>query len=251
MVSLAAALLATGSFAAEPLKPDAVTALLKKVDEQRNATGDITTVNYIEETTKGQKVVREATVYSGTEGRLVLLFTKPKTDRGSGYLRLDRNLFFYDASVAKWDRRTDREQLGGTNLRRSDLGSSSWASDFDGVDEGEETIGTEKVRKLKLTVKEGVEAPFPQVRMWVSADALVLKEEDMASSGKLMRTTVLNKRKTVMHPVKKVNVIVPEEIRIFDEVEKDRITTMLTKQVDLKTIDATVFTKGWFASQAR
>ena len=45
----------------------------------------------------------------------MILFTKPKASQGKGYLRLDKNLWFYDPSVGKWERRTERERIGGTD----------------------------------------------------------------------------------------------------------------------------------------
>ena len=61
----------------------------------------------------------------------MFLFLKPKASQGQGYLRLDKNLWFYDPSVGKWERRTERERIGGTNSRRSDFDESRLAEEYD------------------------------------------------------------------------------------------------------------------------
>ena len=71
----------------------------------------------------------------------MILFTKPKASEGQGYLRIDKNLWFYDPSVGKWERRTERERIGGTNSRRSDFDESRLAEEYDPTDEGEEKLG--------------------------------------------------------------------------------------------------------------
>ena len=85
----------------------------------------------------------------------MILFTKPKASAGQGYLRIDKNLWFYDPSVGKWERRTERERIGGTNSRRSDFDESRLAEEYDPTDEGEEKLGAYTAQKLLLKGKAG------------------------------------------------------------------------------------------------
>ena len=79
----------------------------------------------------------------------------------------------------------------------------------------------------------------------------VLKREEYASSGRLLRTAYFPKWKKVFSASKKADVWYPEESRIFDEVEKENSTTMVVRNIDLKELDSTVFSKAWLESKSR
>ena len=82
--------------------------------------------------------------------KLMLLFTKPQTEAGKGYLRIDKNLWYYDPSIGKWERRTDRERIAGTDSRREDFDQSKLAAEYDPAFEDEEKP---PVRVLKPTAR--------------------------------------------------------------------------------------------------
>ena len=112
----------------------------------------------------------------------MILFTAPKSSAGQGYLRIDKNLWFYDPSVGKWERRTERERIGGTNSRRSDFDESRLAEEYDPTDEGEEKLGVYTAQKLKLTGKPGQDLAFPIVHIWIDKD-----DARTSSSGRSTR----------------------------------------------------------------
>ncbi len=182
----------------------------------------------------------------------MILFTKPRAEQGKGYLRLDKNLWMYDPTVGKWERRTERERIGGTDTRRGDLDESRLAEEYDCSFEGEEKLGAFQVWKLALKVKEGVDVAFPVIRLWVDqATNNVLKRQEFALSGRLMRTSYYPRWKKVFSESKGADVWFPEEMRIFDEVEKANSTLILIKQIDLRALDANLFTKAWLESKSR
>ena len=182
----------------------------------------------------------------------MIIFTAPKSSAGQGYLRLDKNLWFYDPSVGKWERRTERERIGGTNSRRSDFDESRLAEEYDPKDEGEETLGKYHATKLFLTGKPGLDLAFPTIRLWVDKDTKnVLKRQEYALSGKLLRTSYYPKWKKIFSPSKKADVWYPEEMRFFDEVEKANSTLILIKAVDPNALPANLFTKAWLESKSR
>ena len=77
-------------------------------------------------------MVYELLVYRrDNEDKLIFLFTKPKAEQGKGYLRLDKNLWIYDPAVGKWERRTERERIGGTDTRRGDFDESRLADEYE------------------------------------------------------------------------------------------------------------------------
>ena len=100
-------------------------------DRQRNS-GDWKALCYMEAKEKGKTdVVYELVVYRRDEDdKQMFLFTKPKAEAGKGYLRIDKNLWSYDPSTGRWERRTERERIGGTDTRRDDLDESRLSEEY-------------------------------------------------------------------------------------------------------------------------
>ena len=222
-------------------------------DRQRNA-GDYKALAYLENKEKDKAdVVREMLIFRrDADDKLMLLFTKPKSEEGKGYLRLDKNLWSYDPTTGKWDRSTERERIGGTNSRRSDFDESRLAEEFDPRFDGEEKLGKFEACRLELTVKPGVDVAYPVVKLWIDkANHNILKRQEFALSGKLVRTAYYPKWNKLFSESKKSDVWFPGEIRIFDEVEKANSTLVLIKSVDLSNLDANMFTKAWLESKSR
>jgi len=228
--------------------------IVATIDERQRNSGDWKALCYMEAKEKGKTdVVYELLVYRRDEDdKQMFLFTKPKAESGKGYLRLDKNLWLYDPSVGRWERRTERERIGGTDTRRGDLDESRLVEEYDAKWEGDEKLGVFEVHKIVLNVKPGVDVAFPVRRMWVDKATLnILKEQELALSGKLMRTSYYPRWKKIYSESKKADVWFPEEIRIFDEIEKGNSTLILIKEVDLRPLEANLFTKAWLESKSR
>ncbi len=254
---LAAVFAAAALLAASPARAltqaetDAVVAL---VDDRQRSSGDYKALCYMESKEKDKTdVVYELLVYRRqAEEKLMLLFTKPKSEAGKGYLRLDKNLWLYDPSTGKWERRTERERIGGTDTRRGDLDESRLATEYQATWEADEKLGAYAVHRLVLDVKEGVDVAFPRIRLWIdAATGNVLKRQDLALSGRLMRTSYYPRWKKIYSESKRADVWFPEEMRIYDEVEKANSTLILIRQVDLRPLSANIFTKAWLESKSR
>jgi hypothetical protein len=236
------------------LTKDQMIELLKVVDDRQRNSGDWRAGAYLEQKEKDKvDVVYETEFYRrSADQKFMILFTKPKSSAGQGYLRLDKNLWFYDPSVGKWERRTERERIGGTNSRRSDFDESRLAEEYEPTDEGEEKLGKFTAHKLLLKGKAGLDLAFPIVRIWIDKDSKnVLKRQEFALSNKLLRTSYYPKWKKVHSESKKADVWYPEEIRFFDEVEKANQTLILIRAVDLRPLPANLFTKAWLESKSR
>ncbi len=253
LVSLLGLLSALGVQAA-PLDADAMKKLLQTVDDRQRNGGDYKALVYLEQKEKDKTdVARELVVYRrDADDKLMMLFTKPKGEEGKGYLRLDKNLWSYDPNVGKWERTTERERIGGTNSRRADFDESRLAEEYDPSYEGEEKLGAFAVHRLTLKVKPGIDVAYPVVKLWVDvATGNVLKRQELALSGKLMRTAYYPKYEKLFSESKKADVWFAKEIRIFDEVEKQNSTLVLIKTVDLRDLEANIFTKAWLESKSR
>ena len=229
-------------------------ALVKMVDERQRSSGDYKALCYMEAKEKEKTdVVYELVVYRReAEEKLMILFSKPKSEAGKGYLRLDKNLWLYDPSTGKWERRTERERIGGTDTRRGDLDESRLAEEYVARWEADEKLGAFTTHKLLLQVKEGVDVAFPRIRLWIdAATGNVLKRQELALSGRLMRTSYYPKWRKIFSESKGADLWFPEEMRFFDEVEKANSTLILIQQVDLRPLSANMFTKAWLESKSR
>lgn len=231
-----------------------VKAAIKTLDERQRNSGDYRTNVYIERKEKNKNdVVLEATVFRrDADDKLMILFSNPKAEKGKGYLRIDKNLWMYDPSVGKWERRTERERIGGTDSRRADFDESRLAEEYDAKYEGIEKLGKMDTHKVTLTAKKGIDVAYPKLALWLSASSgNPLKRQEFAASGKLMRTSYTPKWSKKFSESKKADVWTPREMRIFDEVEKGNSTIILMKEMDLRPLQANLFTKAWLESQSR
>ena len=227
---------------------------LQTIDDRQTNNGDYTSLVFIEQKESGKAdLVYQAVVYRrDADDKLVILFVKPQAEAGKGYLRIDDNLFFYDPTVGKWERRTERERIGGTGSNRQDFDESRLAIEYTPTFVGEEKLGNYTAQHLKLAAKPGEDVAYPVVELWVDAPTQnILKRQDFALSGKLMRTTYYPQWLKKYSESKGAEIYFPKEIRIYDEVQKGNQTTVVIQEVDLKTLDPSIFTKAWLESKSR
>lgn len=228
--------------------------LLSELDNRQRNSGDYKAMVYLEQKEKGKDdQAYQLVVYRrDADDKLMMLFLKPKAEAGKGYLRIDKNLFLYDPATGKWDRRTERERIGGTDSRRRDYDESRYADDFEPEYVAAEKLGKFDVHHLKLTAKKDADVAYPVMHLWIdTATGNMLKEQEIALSGKLMRTAYYPTWEKLFSPSKKADIYFPKEIRIFDEVEKGNQATVAIQKVDLNPLDANLFTKAWLESKSR
>jgi hypothetical protein len=240
--------------AAQALTDAELAKVVAEIDERQRNQGDWKALCYMEQKERDKTdVVYELLVYRRDEDdKQMFLFTKPKAEAGKGYLRIEKNLWLYDPAVGRWERRTERERIGGTNTRRGDLDESRLVEEYDAKFEADEKLGVYAVHRIVLSAKPGVDVAFPVVRMWVDQATLnVLKRQELALSGRLMRTMYYPRWRRIFSPSKGADVWYPEEIRIFDEIEKGNSTLILIKEIDLRALEANLFTKAWLESRSR
>jgi hypothetical protein len=254
LLSLTLSLSLAGPALAADLTKEEMLKLLTELDDRQRNGGDYKALAYLEQKEKDKAdVVRELMIFRrDSDDKLMLLFTKPKSEEGKGYLRLEKNLWSYDPGTGKWERATERERIGGTNSRRSDFDESRLAEEFEPKFEGEEKLGKFETVKLELKVKEGVDVAYPVVKLWIDkVNHNILKRQEFALSGRLMRTAYYPKWQKLFSESKKADVWFPGEMRFFDEVEKSNSTLVLMKTIDLSKLDENMFTKAWLESKSR
>lgn len=228
--------------------------LVALIDDRQRNSGDYASLVFIDQKEKdGTKKAFEARVYRrDADDKWMILFTKPKAEAGKGYLRVEKNLFLYEPALGKWERQTERASIGGTNSRRSDFDESRLTEEYDAKFVGDETLGKYKVHRIKLTAKKGVDVASPILEMWVDQESKnILKNQESALSGKLMRTIYYPGWDKMFSKSKGSDVYVPKEIRVFDEIEKGASTTVVLREVKLDPLSANMFTKAWLESQSK
>ena len=228
--------------------------ILKVVDDRQRNQGDWRSTIYMEQKEKDKvAVVYDALVFRrSADQKFMIIFTKPKASQGQGYLRVNKNLWFYDPSVGKWERRTERERIGGTNSRRSDFDESRLAQEYDPEDKGEEKLGVYTAQMMTLKGKPGLDLAFPVIKLWVDKETEnVLKRQEFALSGRLLRTSYYPKWMKIFSESRGMDIWYPQEIRFYDEVEKQNSTLILVKSVDLHALETNLFTKAWLESKSR
>lgn len=228
--------------------------LIALVDDRQRNTGDYASTGFIDQKEKdGSTKAFEARVYRrDADDKWMILFTKPKAEAGKGYLRLEKNLFLYEPALGKWERQTERASIAGTGSRRDDFDESRLTEEYTAAFIGDETLGKFKVYRVKLTAKPKVEVASPIIELWIDQDTKnILKRQESALSGKLLRTSYYPAWDKMFSKSKNADVYVPREIRVFDEVEKGNSTTILIRDVKLDPLDQNMFTKAWLESQSR
>ena len=244
--------LATSAFAAPTA--DEMVKMLATIDERTENNGDWKSVFYMEQKEKDKSdLVYQGVVYRrDADDKLCILFVKPQSEAGKGYLRVDDNLFMYDPTVGKWERRTERERIGGTSSQRGDFDQSNLAEEYTPTFTGEEKLGQFDVDHLKLNVKTGQDVAYPVIELWLDkGTGNILKRQEFADSGRLMRTAYYPTWSKMYSETKKTDVYFAKEIRIYDEVEKGNSTTIVIQETDLHALDANIFTKAWLESKSR
>lgn len=242
------------SSGSQGLSQTQVDELVKIVDDRQRNSGDYQAQSLVKESEKNKEPrLFQAVVYRrDADDKFMILFTKPKEEAGKAYLKIDKNLWNYEPNTGKWERRTEREKLAGTNSRRSDFDESRLSDEYAAKFNGKDKLGQYSVIKLKLTAKDGVDVAYPILGLWVDEnDKNILKREEYALSGKLMRTSYYPKWQKKFSASKKSDVWVPEEIRVFDELEKGNSTVILIKEVDLNPLSENIFTKAWIESKSK
>lgn len=236
------------------LKDAELKQLVAEIDDRQRNSGDYKSVVFIEQTEKG-KVTQafEATVFRrDADDKWMLLFTKPKSEAGKGYLRLDKNLFLYEPAIGKWERRTDRSGIGGTNSRRQDFDESRLSEEYIAKFIAAEKLGKFDVHHISLTAKKEADVSSPILHLWVdTASRNILKRQEMSLSNKLLRTLYYPGWDKKFSKSKGADVYIPRQIRIIDEVEKGNGTTVVLRDSNLDPLPSNIFTKAWLESQSR
>jgi len=249
---LFSALLAAPAFAEKTMSQEAVDALMVELDRKTRFEGDYKAVAmaHSKDREKGETVQQMAIYRRDADKRLMLLFLEPKSDAGKGYLMIEKNFFSYEPSTGSWTRVSD-ERVGGSALSRGNFDGFNFSERYNGEFVAYEKLGQYETARVRLTAKEGADADEDIVELWVETkDNNVLKQQDFALSGRLLRTTYRTNYKQFSDGEGNVQ-FVPMKSIVKDEVEVGNQTTMVIQQIDTAPLSANIFTKAWLESKSR
>lgn len=178
----------TSSQAAEQAGPRAA-ALLLAAEGQKNFGGSDYSCELGLATSDGNGTIKTSTMRlfrRDSKRQLVALVLSPASEKGEGYLRLDDNLWFFDAETGSYVHRVLSDAVGDTEMDSGDMEPDSYAEAYrvSGMEPGR--LGANEVDILTLE-EVGVQV-YPRIRLWLrKSDSLLLKEEYFGASGRLIR----------------------------------------------------------------
>ena len=99
-----------------------VNTLVKKMDELSRFETDFNAEIFLQQKhrEKGDLLYKMAVFRQDQSNHLTMLFLKPKTDAGKGYLVLDKNLFLYTPNTGDWTR-VSEDRISGTDTNLADF----------------------------------------------------------------------------------------------------------------------------------
>jgi len=120
----------------------------------------------------------------------VIVIMQPLINKGQGYLKQNKTLWFYDPESRRFNTTTNAERFQNTNARNSDFTRSTLAQDYK-VTAGEDAVlGRFNCRLLTLEAVT-TDVTYPKMKVWISNDGLLRKSEDYSLSGQLLRTSAI------------------------------------------------------------
>jgi outer membrane lipoprotein-sorting protein len=249
-------MLLVAASASAQLSPQQMSAMLKKIDDVMTVPSDYQVAYYMQQTDSDgeEKVWQVMTFRRDQEGSLMVIANKPHTEAGKGYLRAGQNLWFYDPSTGKWERRGEDRSFFARSSRRRDFDVWRLHDEYDPTYVAKEKVGGVDVHRLKLTLKKTVtwESDFPSWEIWVNSDTgLPVKVDQFAESGKLMRSVFYPKWQTKKHPKTGKDLVMPQETRIFDQVDKGTRLHLITREMSFDPLAPNMFSKAWLEAKSR
>lgn len=226
--------------------------LLTQIDQLSRFATDFNAEIYLQQKhrEKGDLLYKMAVYRQDQSNHLTMLFLKPKTDAGKGYLMLDKNLFLYTPSTGDWTR-VSEDRISGTDTNLADFDDWNLAKEYTAQFVALETLGKFSVYHLSLSARPGVQVKAQKLDLWIEPNHhFALKVQEFTQSGRLLRTTYRTKWQEVADE-KNSKRFIPMETRIYDEVEKGNQTIMVIDRIALASLPQEIFTKAWLESKSR
>lgn len=169
----------------------------------------------------------------------LMLFERPQTQLGQGYLNIADGLWFYDPESRQFTYTSLEESFGGTDARNADFQASTLAEDYDVVSGESGTLGDFEVWILDLRAVND-EVTYPYRRVWIAKEPnLLLKSEDYSLTERLLRTSYYPSY------VRAGASFIADEFRFVDALVEGKSTSVTLTDISTAPIPDTVFTKAY------
>jgi outer membrane lipoprotein-sorting protein len=150
------------------------------------------------------------------------------------------NVWFYDPSSRKFNHSSMKEAINDSEARNNDFNRRKTTEDYDIRKTEEGTVGKVPVWIITLKAKTN-EVSYDVVRLYVRKDRpLVIKQEDMSVSGRLMRTTRFPKYADVGG-----GKFFPAQMLITDEINVGEKSQITMEELSTDKLPDKVFTKAF------
>ena len=164
----------------------------------------------------------------------------PEADKGNGYLREGDNLWYYDPIGRKFSHTSLKENIGDSETKVSDMTSDySWRDDYEVTDVKDGKLGAYDVWIISINAISS-EPAYAKSVLYVRKDvAIILKQEDLSTSDRLMRTILMPKYTKVK------DVYVATQMIIRDELNPGEQTQQIISDISLADLPDRIFTKAY------
>ena len=164
----------------------------------------------------------------------------PEADKGNGYLREGDNLWYYDPIGRKFSHTSLKENIGDSETKVSDMTSDySWRDDYEVTDVKDGKLGAYDVWIISINAISS-EPAYAKSVIYVRKDVpIILKQEDLSTSDRLMRTILMPKYTKVK------NVYVATQMIIRDELNPGEQTQQIISDISLADLPDRIFTKAY------
>ena len=164
----------------------------------------------------------------------------PEADKGNGYLREGDNLWYYDPIGRKFSHTSLKENIGDSETKVSDMTSDySWRDDYEVTDVKDGKLGAYDVWIISINAISS-EPAYAKSVLYVRKDvSIILKQEDLSTSDRLMRTILMPKYTKVK------DVYVATQMIIRDELNPGEQTQQIISDISLADLPDRIFTKAY------
>ncbi len=242
MLAAALALAALFSAAGQSAAPD-FKAMLAELDRINDFSGrDFTGVFTIVAEKPGEKqaVTQVRMFRRDSKDQFLMLLQLPEANKGQGYLKEGDNVWFYDPTSRKFNHSSLKESINDSEARGNDFRRRNILEDYDIASTAEGTVGRIPVWTIELKARNA-EVSYDLVRLYVRKDRpLVLKQEDLSVSGRLMRTSLYPKYADVGG-----GKLFPSQMLFIDEINKGEKSQITLTELSTAPLPDKVFTKAF------
>lgn len=170
----------------------------------------------------------------------LILVLLPEADKGMGYLRDGDNIIMYDPTSRKFNHTSMKETLSDSKAQNDDFQKQDTLEDYRIVKTQEGMLGQFPVWIIDLQGKHK-DVSYDQIRLYIRKDMpLILKQEYLSISGRLMRTMLYPKYAEIAQ-----GKYFPSQILIVDEVNKGERSQINLSEISAERLPDKVFTKAF------